>query len=90
MTFLQKLEAAEEPQHIGATCPKCQESLGTPYILTGLDRSANVRHMLCPLCGHEWRTEDVEEIAAAFYGFAAYGRDARISEELAADQGATP
>lgn len=77
-----------EPESIGAECPECHECLGTPSAAykRGISRPEEaapheVPDLICPLCGHEWRTLSITAVAAAWYGFGAY---CAISEAEAA------
>ena len=72
MSVFDKIKAAKEPGHVGATCPNCDEDMGTPFDVAGHGTKGDAREMLCIICGAEWRTDDAEEIAAAWYGWASY------------------
>ena len=89
MTVLEKIKAAEEPQHVGATCPKCEESLGTPGVMMGRGTVNDPTAMGCGFCGHDWKTGDPNEIAAAWFGIASFerGEDAWPTESRLAEQG---
>ena len=85
MTALEKIAAAEDPQHVGATCPDCDVSAGTPVSMGG-GYSAPAAEMYCPACSHSWTATDPEEIAAAWYGVASYEKGERISAAEAKEQ----
>jgi len=86
MTVLEKIAAAKEPQHVGATCPDCDVSTGTPKSMTGHGFSGAADEMMCSACGAEWTATDVEEIAAAWYGVASYEKGERISAAAMKEQ----
>ena len=86
MTALEKIAAAEDPQHVGATCPDCDAGTGTPASMTGHGFTGPAGHMMCSICGTEWTETDPEEIAAAWYGLASYEKGERISASEAKEQ----
>lgn len=67
------MTAAElKPWHDSSACPACNAAVATPFEATSPREAYDVKHMICPACGHDWDETDVRAIAAAWYWYGAW------------------
>lgn len=76
-----------ELKHYGARCPAedCGLDVGSPFeSVEGWTTPEEIKdhgHLVCPACGHDWWTENLQQIALAWFGWGAYQQE--MAEETA-------